>query len=199
MGGCRGLRPRPRSGCLDRDGPARNRGRLPRNGHRPVGPDRFRLVVDHGQTRGRSNLLKRLAAAGFDPAVIGRVCLGEGVTLRDGSGIASLRTFERDEIARVFESNIGLIETSKCLRPATRQSIIYIHQAVEVTPDLRPQTHCMPGEQLLSIVDTYLPLERARFVKGSLKFAEAAHRGQRRMSGEPYIEHPIATATLWPS
>ena len=29
----------------------------------------------------------------------------------------------------------------------------------------------MPGEQLLSIVDTYLPLERARFVKGSLKFA----------------------------
>ena len=54
----------------------------------------------------------------------------------------------------------------------------------------------MPGEQLLSIVDTYLPLERARFVKGSLKFAEAAHRGQRRMSGEPYIEHPIATATL---
>ena len=40
-------------GCLDRDGPARNRGRLPRNGHRPVGPDRFRLVVDHGQTRGR--------------------------------------------------------------------------------------------------------------------------------------------------
>ena len=54
----------------------------------------------------------------------------------------------------------------------------------------------MPGEQLLSLVDTYLPLERARFVKGSLKFAEAAHRGQRRMSGEPYIEHPIATATL---
>ena len=54
-----------------------------------------------------SNLLKRLAAAGFDPAVIGRVCLGEGVTLRDGSGIASLRTFERDEIARVFESISG--------------------------------------------------------------------------------------------
>lgn len=54
----------------------------------------------------------------------------------------------------------------------------------------------MAGEQLLSITDTYLPLERARFVKGSLKFAEHAHRDQRRMSGEPFIEHPIATATF---
>ena len=54
-----------------------------------------------------SNLLKRLAAAGFDPVVIGRVCAGEGVTLRDGSDIAPLRTFERDEIARVFESISG--------------------------------------------------------------------------------------------
>ena len=54
----------------------------------------------------------------------------------------------------------------------------------------------MAGEQLLSTIDTYLPLERARFVKGSLKFAEEAHRGQRRMSGEPFIEHPIATAAF---
>ena len=54
----------------------------------------------------------------------------------------------------------------------------------------------MAGEQLLSTIDAYLPLERARFVKGSLKFAEEAHRGQRRMSGEPFIEHPIATASL---
>ena len=54
----------------------------------------------------------------------------------------------------------------------------------------------MAGEQLLSTIDTYLPLERARFVKGSLKFADEAHRGQRRMSGEPFIEHPIATAML---
>ena len=54
-----------------------------------------------------SNLLRRLAAAGFDPAVIGRVSVGEGVTLRDGSGVSPLRTFERDEIARVFESISG--------------------------------------------------------------------------------------------
>ena len=52
-----------------------------------------------------SNLLKRLAAARCVPAVIGRVTgSGQGVILRDGSGISPLRTFERDEIARVFES-----------------------------------------------------------------------------------------------
>ena len=52
-----------------------------------------------------SNLLKRLAAARCAPAVIGRVNGSrQGVTLRDRSGISPLRTFERDEIARVFES-----------------------------------------------------------------------------------------------
>ncbi len=52
-----------------------------------------------------SNLLKRLAAARCAPAVIGRVNgSAQGVTLRDGSGISPLRTFERDEIARIFES-----------------------------------------------------------------------------------------------
>ena len=51
-----------------------------------------------------SMLVKRLSAAGLGPAVIGRVTNAEGVTLRDGSECAPLRTFERDEIARVFES-----------------------------------------------------------------------------------------------
>ena len=52
-----------------------------------------------------SNLLKRLAAARCAPAVIGRVNGSrQGVILRDGSGISPLRTFERDEIARVFEA-----------------------------------------------------------------------------------------------
>lgn len=51
-----------------------------------------------------SMLVQRLSAAGLGPALIGRVTNAEGVTLRDGSGCAPLRTFERDEIARVFES-----------------------------------------------------------------------------------------------
>ena len=50
------------------------------------------------------DLMNRLADGGFGPAVIGRVTAGAGVTLRDSSGAAPLRTFERDEIARVFES-----------------------------------------------------------------------------------------------
>ena len=49
-------------------------------------------------------LLKRLTDGGFGPAVIGRVSAGQGVTLRGGSGVAPLRTFARDEIARIFES-----------------------------------------------------------------------------------------------
>ena len=51
-----------------------------------------------------SKLVQRLSAAGLGPAVIGRVTNAEGVTLRDGSECAPLRTFERDEIAKVFES-----------------------------------------------------------------------------------------------
>ena len=49
-------------------------------------------------------LLKRLGDGGFGPAIIGRVSAGQGVTLRGGSGVAPLRTFARDEIARIFES-----------------------------------------------------------------------------------------------
>ena len=50
-----------------------------------------------------SNLVERLGVAGQGPAVIGRVSCGEGVTVRKGSDRSPLRTFERDEIARVFE------------------------------------------------------------------------------------------------
>ena len=49
-------------------------------------------------------LLKRLTDGGFGPAVIGRVSAGQGVTSQDGSKVAPLRTFARDEIARIFES-----------------------------------------------------------------------------------------------
>ena len=61
------------------------------------------LLITVGPEAG-PNLLKRLAAAGFDPAVIGHVTAGEGVMLRQRSDVSPLRTFERDEIARVFES-----------------------------------------------------------------------------------------------
>ncbi|MSQ08407.1 MAG: bifunctional (p)ppGpp synthetase/guanosine-3',5'-bis(diphosphate) 3'-pyrophosphohydrolase [Dehalococcoidia bacterium] len=52
----------------------------------------------------------------------------------------------------------------------------------------------MPVIPLLTTIKTYLPPDRARFVEDALEFAKAAHANQRRESGEPYIEHPIATA-----
>ncbi len=52
----------------------------------------------------------------------------------------------------------------------------------------------MPGARLLHKVQDYLPQERVRLIEGALRFATTAHEGQRRISGEPFIEHPIATA-----
>ena len=50
-----------------------------------------------------SDLLQGLDVAGLGPAVIGRISAGEGVTVRQESTVAPLRTFARDEIARIFE------------------------------------------------------------------------------------------------
>ncbi len=52
----------------------------------------------------------------------------------------------------------------------------------------------MPATSLLPTVRAYLPPDRVRFVEDALEYATKAHYGQKRKSGEPYIEHPIATA-----
>ena len=44
------------------------------------------------------------------------------------------------------------------------------------------------------ICNTYLADDRAELVRNALEFATDAHLGQSRLSGEPYVEHPIATA-----
>lgn len=49
-------------------------------------------------------------------------------------------------------------------------------------------------KKLLSQVATYLPEERVAFIEAAYYFAENAHEGQRRLSGEPYITHPLETA-----
>ncbi len=47
---------------------------------------------------------------------------------------------------------------------------------------------------LLEKVHGYLPGDRAEMIERALGFAADAHEGQKRRSGEDYIEHPIAVA-----
>ena len=51
-----------------------------------------------------------------------------------------------------------------------------------------------PVKNLLARVETYLPQERVAFVREAYDFAANAHQGQARLSGDPYILHPLETA-----
>lgn len=49
---------------------------------------------------------------------------------------------------------------------------------------------------LKSIISTYLKPADIQKVEAAYRMARDAHEGQRRQSGEPYITHPLAVATL---
>jgi RelA/SpoT family (p)ppGpp synthetase len=51
-------------------------------------------------------------------------------------------------------------------------------------------------ETLLNKLRTYLPEEQVEEVQRAYQFGAQAHEGQRRLSGEPYISHPVAVATI---
>ncbi|MGH8401732.1 MAG: RelA/SpoT family protein, partial [Gammaproteobacteria bacterium] len=51
-------------------------------------------------------------------------------------------------------------------------------------------------EALLAKLRTYLPQAQVDEVQRAYQFGARAHEGQRRLSGEPYISHPIAVATI---
>ena len=58
-----------------------------------------------------------------------------------------------------------------------------------------------PKQQVVSIAGLteklhYLKLEEINQIKKAFQFADAAHLGQYRHSGEPYISHPVAVAEL---
>jgi guanosine-3',5'-bis(diphosphate) 3'-pyrophosphohydrolase len=54
-----------------------------------------------------------------------------------------------------------------------------------------------PGvKELLSKVATYLPQEQVERIRAATEFGAAAHQGQTRVSGEPYITHPVAAAEI---
>jgi len=54
-----------------------------------------------------------------------------------------------------------------------------------------------PGiAQLVSKLESYLPPDQVDRVREAYDIADAAHKGQKRRSGEPYITHPVAVADI---
>ncbi|PJA87041.1 MAG: (p)ppGpp synthetase, partial [Candidatus Moranbacteria bacterium CG_4_9_14_3_um_filter_42_9] len=49
-------------------------------------------------------------------------------------------------------------------------------------------------QDVLKNLKVTLTPEREALIKSAYEFAEAAHRGQKRRSGEDYIQHPLGTA-----
>ncbi|MFV8834400.1 bifunctional GTP diphosphokinase/guanosine-3',5'-bis pyrophosphate 3'-pyrophosphohydrolase [Aquisalimonas sp.] len=50
--------------------------------------------------------------------------------------------------------------------------------------------------ELCSLLETYLEPEHVQTVYRAYRFGASAHEGQRRLSGEPYITHPVAVAKV---
>jgi guanosine-3',5'-bis(diphosphate) 3'-pyrophosphohydrolase len=54
-----------------------------------------------------------------------------------------------------------------------------------------------PGlSELLGQAETYLPPEQVERIRQAAEFGAEAHQGQKRLSGEPYISHPLAAAQI---
>ena len=54
----------------------------------------------------------------------------------------------------------------------------------------------MSFNQLKTKAEEYLPPEKMALLESACNFAKKAHEGQLRISGEPYLEHPIQTALI---
>jgi guanosine-3',5'-bis(diphosphate) 3'-pyrophosphohydrolase len=62
---------------------------------------------------------------------------------------------------------------------------------------LLPGGRRTPGlKELLSSVESYLPPEQVARIREAAEFGASAHKGQKRLSGEPYIAHPVAAAAI---
>jgi GTP diphosphokinase / guanosine-3',5'-bis(diphosphate) 3'-diphosphatase len=54
-----------------------------------------------------------------------------------------------------------------------------------------------PGlKELLGKAELYLPPEQVERIRAAAEFGASAHQGQKRLSGEPYIAHPLAAALI---
>src|SRR5512147_82319 len=62
---------------------------------------------------------------------------------------------------------------------------------------LLPSARRLPGlRELINSVETYLPADQVERIRQAAEFGAEAHEGQKRLSGEPYIAHPLAAAQI---
>src|SRR6516164_2216724 len=62
---------------------------------------------------------------------------------------------------------------------------------------LLPGGRRTPGlKELLGTVGSYLPPEQVGRIREAAEFGTSVHRGQKRLSGEPFIAHPVAAASI---
>jgi GTP diphosphokinase / guanosine-3',5'-bis(diphosphate) 3'-diphosphatase len=62
---------------------------------------------------------------------------------------------------------------------------------------LLPGGRRTPGlKELLASVGSYLAPDQVNRVRAAAEFGTSAHHGQKRLSGEPYIAHPVAAAAI---
>ena len=54
----------------------------------------------------------------------------------------------------------------------------------------------MSHEKLLEKAGEYLPPEKIAVVEEAYKFAAEQHQGQMRLSGDPFLEHPLQSALI---
>jgi guanosine-3',5'-bis(diphosphate) 3'-pyrophosphohydrolase len=62
---------------------------------------------------------------------------------------------------------------------------------------LLPGGRRTPGlKELLATAGEYLPPDQVARIREAAEFGASAHQGQKRLSGEPYIAHPVAAAAI---
>jgi len=62
---------------------------------------------------------------------------------------------------------------------------------------LLPGGRRTPGlKELLGAVGGYLPPDQVGRIRDAAEFGTSVHRGQKRLSGEPFIAHPVAAAAI---
>ena len=54
----------------------------------------------------------------------------------------------------------------------------------------------MNVNSLIEKARQYLPEEKLALIEEAYEFAAKAHKGQTRLSGNPYLEHPLETALI---